>query len=294
MKKFFEYVLIAVLATLSALTYIIFIFPNSFAPAGFNGIATMVQYLFGFNAGYLSLLINVPLIIMVFLLVDKEFAAKTLVYIVFFSGALILLQEPFLDLGAFIYQTENGTSKILGPLVAGILNGGILGIALMTNGSSGGTDLCAAIIHKFKPAYNFIWVNFSLTTVVALVSYFVYDYEIEPVILCILYSYFSSNVSDKMLKGSREAIKFEIITNNPEEIAHEIIEKLGHSATLINAEGCYSHDHKSMLVCVINKDQIVKLKQILNKYPGSFASISNVTNTVGRFAGKRKESSAVD
>ncbi len=294
MKKFLEYILIAVLATLSALTYIIFIFPNSFAPAGFNGIATMVQYLFGFNAGYLSLLINIPLIIIVFLLVDKEFAAKTLVYIVFFSGALILLQEPFLDLGEFIYQTENGTSKILGPLVAGILNGGILGLALMANGSSGGTDLCAAIIHKYKPAYNFIWVSFALTTVVALVSYFVYDYEIEPVILCILYSYFSSNVSDKMLKGSREAIKFEIITNNPEEISREIIEKLGHSATLINAEGCYSHDRKSMLVCVINKDQIVKLKQILNKYPGSFASISNVTNTVGRFAGKRKESSAVD
>lgn len=294
MKKFFEYILIAVLAVLSALIYIIFVFPNSFAPAGFNGIATMIQYVFGFNAGYLSLLINVPLILIVFFCVDKEFAAKSLVYIVFFSGALILLQEPFLDLSAFIYQTDNGTSKILGPLVAGILNGGILGIALMANGSSGGTDLCAAIIHKFKPAYNFIWVNFALTTVVALVSYFVYDYEIEPVILCILYSYFSSNVSDKMLKGSREAIKFEIITNNPEEISREIIEKLGHSATLINAEGCYSHDRKSMLVCVINKDQIVKLKQILNKYPGSFASISNVTNTVGRFAGKRKESSAVD
>ena len=293
MKKFLEFLLISVLAVLSAVTYIIFIFPNSFAPAGINGLTTMIQYLFHINIGYLSLLINLPLVIVVFFLVDKEFAAKTLVYIVFFSGALILLQEPFLDLSAFIYQTENGTSKILGPLVAGILNGGILGATFMANGSSG-TDLVAAIIHKFNAAYNFVWVSFALTTVVALVSYFVYDYEIEPVILCILYSYFSSNVSDKMLKGSREAIKFEIITNNPEEISHEIIEKLGHSATLINAEGCYSHDRKSMLVCVINKDQIVKLKQILNKYPGSFASISNVTNTVGRFKGKRKESTVVD
>ena len=126
MKKFLEFLLISALAVLSAVTYIIFIFPNSFAPAGFNGIATMIQYIFGFNAGYLSLLINIPLIIAVFFLVDKEFAVKTLFYIVFFSGSLILLQEPFLDLGAFAYQTENGTSKILGPLVAGILNGGIL------------------------------------------------------------------------------------------------------------------------------------------------------------------------
>ena len=293
MKKFLEFLLISALAVLSAVTYIIFIFPNSFAPAGFNGIATMIQFIFGFNAGYLSLLINIPLIIAVFFLVDKEFAVKTLFYIVFFSGALILLQEPFLDLGAYAYQPDNGTSMILGQHVAGILNGGILGAVFIANGSSGGTDLVAAIIHKINPAYNFVWVSFALTTVVALVSYFVYDYEIEPVILCILYSFFSSNVSDKMLKGSREAIKFEIITNHPDEISHEIIEKLGHSATLINAEGCYSHDHKSMLVCVINKDQIVKLKQILNKYPGSFASISNVSSTIGRFKSKRKPSATV-
>lgn len=65
MKKFLEFLLISVLAVLSAVTYIIFIFPNSFAPAGFNGIATMIQYVFGFNAGYLSLLINIPLVIVV-------------------------------------------------------------------------------------------------------------------------------------------------------------------------------------------------------------------------------------
>ena len=96
-----------------------------------------------------------------------------------------------------------------------------------------------------------------------------------------------------MLKGSREAIRFEIITNYPNEVANEIIEKLGHSATLVNAEGCYTHEQKSMLICVINKDQITKLKQILKKYPGTFASISNVSNTVGQFADKRKKSTTI-
>lgn len=292
-RKTFEYLAITLIAVLSALCYVIFIFPNSFAPAGFNGIATMIQHIFDINAGYLSLIFNIPFIIAVYLLVDKEFAVKSAVFIIVFSGALILMDDPFLNLDPFIYQTDNGTSTILGPVVSGILNGALLGQVIMYNSCSGGTELVAVLIHKFKSAYNFMWVTFVLNSAVAIVSYFVYGYELEPVMLCILYSFFYSNVSDRMLKGSREAIRFEIITNYPNEVANEIIEKLGHSATLVNAEGCYTHEQKSMLICVINKDQITKLKQILKKYPGTFASISNVSNTVGQFADKRKKSTTI-
>ena len=191
MKKLLEYLSIICLASLNALSYIIFIFPNSFAPAGFNGIATMIQHIFGINVGYLSLLFNIPLIIAVFIWVDKEFAVKTFVFISVFSTALIFLQEPFLDLTKFIYQTDNGTSKILGPVVAGIIGGWILGQVFMDNGCSGGTELVAALIHKVKPSYNFVWVSFVLNAAVAIVSYFVYDFAIEPVILCIIYSFSS-------------------------------------------------------------------------------------------------------
>lgn len=290
----YEYLTICGLAMASSLVYIIFIFPNSFAPAGLGGVATMIQHSFGINAGYLSFLINLPLIVAVFIWVDKEFAVKTFVYILVFSSMLVLLQEPFLDLSSFIYLTENGTSRLLGPLAAGIINGAILGFTFFANCSSGGTDLMAAIIHKFFPSYNFVWVGFVLNAIVAIVSFFVYDYEIEPVLLCILYSYFLSNVSDRMLKGSREAIKFEIITDHPEEISRDIITELGHSATMINAEGCYTHKKKNLLMCVINKDQMIMMKNILGRYPGSFASISGVSNTVGRFEGTREQNSAID
>lgn len=62
---------------------------------------------------------------------------------------------------------------------------------------------------------------------------------------------------------------------------------------MVKAEGCYSHDTKSMLWCVINKDQLAELKSILAKYPGSFASISNVSSTIGRFKTKRKINSPI-
>ena len=291
MKKAVGYLIFIFLAALSALSYQLFIFPNSFAPAGFNGIATMIQHIFGINVGYLSLIFNIPLIIAVFILVNRDFAVNTLVYILTFSGTLIVLER--VDLSKFMYQTDTGTSTILGPLVAGILGGGILGVAFMMNCCSGGTELVAALIHKYKPSYDFVWVTFVLNAAVAVISFFVYGFKFEPVILCIVYCYSQRVVSDKMLRGNREAIRFEIVTDYPEEISKEVIETLGHSATLINAEGCYTHNKKNMLVCVVNKHQLVQMKQILAKYPDTFANVSTVSYTIGRFRYPRENSSTV-
>lgn len=290
-KRILGYLVFILLASLSALSYKLFIFPNSFAPAGFNGIATMIQHLLGVNVGYLSLIFNIPLIIAVFVLVNKDFALNTLVYILTFSLSLIGLEN--VDLSALMYQTENGTSTILGPLVAGILGGGILGVAFMLNCCSGGTELVAALIHKYKPSYDFVWVTFVLNSAVAVMSFFVFGFRFEPVILCVLYCYALSVVSDKMLKGNKEAVRFEIVTDSPEEISHEVIEKLGHSCTLINAEGCYTHNKKNLLICIVNKHQIVQMKQILAKYPDTFANVSNVSYTIGQFRYPRETKSTV-
>ena len=290
-KRIVSYLIFILLASLSALSYKLFIFPNSFAPAGFNGIATMIQHLLGINVGYLSLIFNIPLIIAVFILVNKDFALNTLVYILTFSLMLIVLEK--VDLSAIMYQTDNGTSTILGPLVAGILGGGILGVAFMLNCCSGGTELVAALIHKYKPSYDFVWVAFTLNAVVAVMSFFVFGFRFEPVILCVLYCYALSVVSDKLLKGNKEAVRFEIVTDSPEEISHDVIEKLGHSCTLINAEGCYTHNKKNLLICIVNKHQIVQMKQILAKYPDTFANVSSVSYTIGRFRYPRETNSTV-
>ncbi|MBQ8623401.1 MAG: YitT family protein [Oscillospiraceae bacterium] len=290
-KKILEYISIIGLALISALSYVMFVFPNDFAPAGFNGIATIIQYVFDINAGYLVFLINIPIIILVFIFVDKEFAVKTLVFIICFSGGLAILDQ--FDLSAFIYQTDNGTSTILGPVVAGFISGATVGAAFLLNSCSGGTELVSALIHKYRPGYNFVWIAFILNVIVAIISYFVYGYKIEPVILCILFSYFSSAVSDKILRGNREAVKFEVITDHPEEVGKAIIERLGHSATIIRGEGAYTKSQKNMLFCIINKYEIVQFKEILDEYPDTFAVVSNVNDTIGKFVNHRQKKSAV-
>ena len=120
-KKFLTYAVIILIALICALNYELFIFPNRFAPAGLNGICTMIQYIFGINIGYMSMIINVPLAIVVYILVSKPLAIRSMVYVGTFSVASILLD--YIDLSQFVYYTESGTSTILGPLVAGIIFG---------------------------------------------------------------------------------------------------------------------------------------------------------------------------
>lgn len=280
-KKILTYLVIMFIAVICALNYELFIFPNRFAPAGLNGICTIIQYLFGINIGYMSLIINVPLALIVYRLVSKPLAIRSMVYVVTFSLAAIMLD--YVDLSGFVYHTENGTSAILGPLVAGIIFGGCYALLLHASAYSGGTDFVAAIIHKYHPEKSVFFLIFAMNTVVALASYFVYDYQIEPVILCILYAFTSSTVSERLTKNGRSAVRFEIITEYPKEISDAIIHQLHHSVTLIPGRGMYLNKEVDMLFCVVNNNQVAKLAAICRQYPNTFAIIDPVSEVIGNF-----------
>ena len=287
LRKLLTYAVIVVIAMIAAVNYEIFVFPNRFAPAGLNGICTMIQHVAGISVGYLSLIINVPLAILVYLKISKSLSIRSMVYVVTFSVALVILDE--VDLSALYYVTENGTSTILGPLVAGIIWGSCYNILVQCSAYSGGTDFIAALIRKNKPELNMFYIIFVLNATVAVLSFFVYDYKIEPVILCILYAFMSSTVTDKLTKNGRSAVCFEIITEYPKEISDEIIRKLHHSTTLIPAKGMYSGRETNMLICVVNKTQVAAVTRILKKYPYTFAVMDPVSEVVGNF--KRMDSS---
>ena len=280
-RKVITYAMILLLACGNAMSYHLFIFPNRFAPSGLNGLCTIIQELFGLNVGYLSLIINIPLALVVYEFVNYKLAFRSMVYVAAFSAMLVVLEK--VDLSAFAYATENGTSTILGPLVAGIISGFVYGTLVKCSAYTGGMDYVASLIRIKRPELNFFYVTFVMNVVVACISYFVYGYQLEPVILCILYSFMSSTVSDNMLKSGRSAIRFEIITDNPAEMSQTIIEKLHHSCTLIPARGMYSGKEKNILICVINKSQIATLSKLIRKYPRSFAIMSGVSEVMGNF-----------
>jgi uncharacterized membrane-anchored protein YitT (DUF2179 family) len=240
----------------------------------------------------MSIIINIPLLIITFILVDKDFALKTFCYVAIFSITTLIVKngagdnDGFIDLSGFAYKNDT-LSGILAPLTSGAINGLIYGYSVRRNSCTGGTDIIARMVRVKHPELNIMWVTFALNSVVAVLSYFAYAengvYNIEPVLLCLIYCFTSSKMGDMVLKGYKTALKFEVVTSYPDEISKEIIQKLHHSATVVHGKGMYTHEDKDLLICVVNKNQIVDFKNILKKYDDTFSFSETVNDTYGNF-----------
>ncbi len=249
-KTYWNDILIVLTALLSALNYKLFVFPNSFAPAGIDGICTMIQHVAGTNIGYLSLLFNLPLLLaaVLFFRMKKHTALKTVLYVLAFSAFSICLD--LVDISRFCYHTDNGSSIVLAPIIAGVVRGLLYPVTLRTGGTSGGMDIVAEMVRDRKPHYNMMNILFVLNTAVALCAYFVYDFRIEPVACSILYAFLTSAVSKAVQAMGKRQVRFEIITSHAEELCEKMKTQPGVSGTLIDAKGVYSGAGRKMLICV--------------------------------------------
>ena len=283
-----KYVSIVLLGCLLALNYTLFIVPNGFAPAGINGIAVMIQYKLNFSVGFMSLIINIPLCVFAFFFINKRFAIGTLVFCLVYSLLYLLFQN--IDIERFKYNAE-GVDTIYPVLIAGVISGFCYSCLFRLHASTGGTDIISKYISKKKPEMNFFFVTFILNGIVAISSFFVYAqkidgemvYNFKPVCLCIVYCLTSSLVGNYLLKETKTAFQVTIITDTPKEIENEIINVLHHSATRLSGEGIFTHTNKTVLMCVVNKYQIVEFKKMIEKYPNTFAYVTTANETIGNF-----------
>lgn len=293
-KNFGTYLFIVLAAILLAFTYQLFIVKNNFAPAGINGIATMIQYKTGFSIGYMSLIINIPLCVIAYFLINRDFAKKSLLFCLVYSSVYLGLQQ--IDFTSFQYDA-GGHDTIYPVIISGTLGGLVYGICARHNASTGGTDIVSKYISIKKPYLNFFWITLTLNAIVAVVSFFVYakpdasgnmSYDYKPVCLCIIYCFISTFLGNVIIQGSKQAYKFTVITTHADEICEEVLRKLRHGATKLSAVGAYKMEEKDVLICVVNKHQIVDFQNILKKYDNTFSFVENVGNTFGNFAKIKK------
>ncbi len=283
MKKAWTYFQIILSAVLLAFVYYIFIVTNSFAPAGLNGIATMIQFKTGFSISYMSLLINVPLSILAYFLVQKDFAIKTLLFSLVYSVSFLSLQNSNLS---FIQYNTLGHDTIYPVILSGVLAGVVYGICFRSNASTGGTDIISRYINKVRPDTNFFFMTFTLNAIVAIASIFVYsqgDLNYKPMALCIIYCFISTFVGNLLLKTTKTAYKFTIITSHRDEFVEDITHNLHHGCTEIEATGTYTGAKKSVLICLINKHQLNDFQKIVAKYDNTFSYFEVVNETYGNF-----------
>ena len=184
------------------------------------------------------------------------------------------------------YCEENNLEDfeiVFACIATGVISGFGFSMMLKRFGASGGTYAISALIKKVKPEKNIAYLSFMLDASVVAIAFFVYGMKITPVICTLLNLFIANVVVDKVLSGVKNGYKFEIVTNTPEELAAELIEKLKHGVTEIRVQGMYTHQEKYMIVCVIRKKQIGEMMKIIKNYPGTFASFSKVNEVFGRF-----------
>lgn len=269
-----------------ALAIYMFTTPNEFAPGGINGIAVLLQELIGWNSGIFLLILNVPLFFVAFFLIGKFGAVVSTLSMLFTSGLLIVFDYiPGMD--KLCYAPEY--NAILAAIAGGVFLGIALAVTIKSCGTSGGTTVLASLVNKKYKNLSVSAMTSVFDACVVLASFFVYHQgapfaeKLDPVLLALVSLFVTSETSDAILRGFKTAFRFEIITDHPEEIAEEIMQRLHHGVTELHATGMYSHLDKSVLVCVIRKRQVGEVQRILHKYPDTFASFAPVSEVYGKF-----------
>ena len=261
-----------------------FMLSFNFAPGGVTGIGTMIEYKTGFSTGYTNMIINAPLIILAFIFLSKAYAIKSTAAIGLASAGMVLMKQfNFPQYGMMAGGVADPAAEpVLAAVACGVLGG--IGVAIMirAGGSNGGTDIIAAFIQRRFQATNITWFIMGLDGIVIFVSFFVYGNNLTPVLMSLTQQFCSAMMGDVILTGFKSAIKYEIITDDPETLSAELIQKLGHSVTKMDATGMYAHSDRALLICVVRKRQVTDFNNILKKYPNTFAYVSGTSEVFGK------------
>lgn len=284
-KQYSIDVIIAVLAGLVvSVAYYFFQNSNGFAPGGVGGLATMTYHLIGYSVpwAYIMLAFNIPIFILVTIFVNKKLGIFLIIYMVVQSFGT----ELWRIVGFKPYSAINNSEDfniVFACVATGVVSGFGFSLMLRRFGASGGTYAISALLKKARPALNIAYVSFLMDSSVVAIAFFVYGMKVTPVICTLINLFIANVVVDYFLSGMRNGYKFEIVTDSPDELSNELIEKLHHGVSEIKVMGMYSHTEKYMVVCIIRKKQIGEMMKIIKKYPGSFANYSKVNEVFGRF-----------
>ncbi len=274
----------------------IFVSPNHFAPGGINGLAVMLEYAtdqagLKINSGYFLIAFNVPLFFLAFFCLGKRDAVLSTASMALTSGLLIAFDYiPGFPEFSGAETGEPVVYGIYGAVAGGIFLGAALAIMLRACSTAGGTAVLASVVNKKWKFLSVSWMTSAFDAVVVFASFFVYykgdvgfSVNLVPVLAALVSLFVTSKTCDLILHGFQVAYKFEIVTNHPEEISEEIMQKTHHGVTLMHATGMYTHQDKSLLVCIIRKRQVAEIQRIIRKYPDTFAFFSAASEVYGKF-----------
>lgn len=269
-----EFLLITLGTAIIAAAVFFFLQPCHLALGSVSGLAIVLNNLVPFSVSAITLLINVVLLVVGFLLIGREFGGKTVytsillptflgLFEYLFPKNTSLTSDPFLDMICYLFIVSFGQS-----------------ILFNQNASSGGLDIVGKLLNKFFRIE--IGKAISMAGIcIALSSALVYD--TKTLALSVLGTYLNGIVLDYFIFGSNVKRRICIISSQQDEIVHYIIHVLHSGATLYQAKGAYSGEPKQEIIVIVNKEEYrLLVNHIISVDPNAFVTIYNVNELIYR------------
>lgn len=249
---------------------------NHLAEGGFTGITLLLYFLFQLDPSYTNLILNIPLFFIGWKLLGKTTFIYTLIGTVSVSVFLWIFQRY----DVFNLHLNLQKDMTLAALFAGAFIGVGLGIIFRFGGTTGGVDIIARLAHKYagwsmgKTMFLFDAVVIALS-ILTYLSYTQGMYTLVAVFI-------GARVIDFMQEGAYAAKGATVISDKNEEIAQKILSEMERGATFLKGVGTYTKAERNVLYCVVAKNEIVRLKNIIISVdPHAFVAVSDVHDVVG-------------
>lgn len=276
-KKIFRYVFITFTAALYAVGIALFLNPNNLAPGGISGIAIILKRMFpGLpGVGMLILLINIPILAVGI----KKFGIKFILSTMY----SLIVSSVLIDILPIVFNVNGVTdNKMLASVIGGATFGLGMGLMFRLDTTTGGLDIIVKIIKQKKPHLKTGQIYFLLDVVVLAASAMAFK-DVEVALYAAIAIYVSTVVMDRAIYGGDEATLVYIISEKRELIARRMMKEVNVGATMIQAKGAYSNETTEVIMCVMKKQTLVKVRNILKQTDsGAFMIVSSANEVFGQ------------
>ncbi|MBS4173259.1 YitT family protein [Bacillus sp. FJAT-49736] len=246
---------------------------NHLAEGGFTGITLILYAKFGINPSYTNLALNIPVFFIGWKMLGKKSFLYTLIGTVGTSVFLWVFQRDHLSFPL----TDD---LFLAALFAGVFIGIGLGIIFRYGGTSGGVDIIARLAFKYKgwAMGRTMFVFDACVITLSLITYLDYRQAMYTLVAVFV----GARVIDFMQEGAYTARGTLIISEKHEEISEKIMKEMERGVTVLKGHGSYTKEDKEVLYCVVGKNEIARLKGIINSVdPHAFVSVTIVHDVLG-------------
>jgi uncharacterized membrane-anchored protein YitT (DUF2179 family) len=250
-----------------------FLIPSEIMGGGLAGVGSLVYFVSGIPVGYVTLAGNAILVLIALKILGAKFGINTIYGIVISSVMFIVMQK--------LITKPLVTDQFMAALIGGGLSGIGVGMAFSSGGNTGGTDIVALIINKYRnisPGRIFIYID----TITIAASWFIF-HSIEKIVYSYVVMAVSSYVVDLYINGNRQSYQITIYSNMSKIIAERIALEVKRGVTCIYGYGWFSKKDIEVVMVIARKDDRQKILKIVNETDlNAFISIAKVQGVFGR------------